>query len=270
MDFESTKTALDRAKRVSPRQVEYWMARDIQVVLGYKTWEGFEQAVQRAMRACEQFGEDVQNHFRQTSKMIETGKTAQRPVLDYFLDRYACYLIAMNGDSSIPQIATAQSYFAVQTRRQEIADAEAMLDKRLEQRARLTTAVVKLNMAAKAAGVQNFAFFHDAGYKGLYEMGLGDIKKKKGLTDKDELYDHASRAELAANEFHKTQTEQKILRGNVQGQVQAQQAHWQVGQEVRAAIRKIGGNMPEDIPPEASLKKLASERKAKQKLLKKR
>jgi len=270
MDLESTKTALDQAKRVSPRQVEFWMARDIQVALGYQRWENFEDVIKKAMTACEQSGEDVQNHFRQTTKMVSIGSGAQRPVADYFVDRYGCYLIAMNGEPALPQIAAAQTYFAVQTRRQEIADAEAMLDKRLEQRARLTTAVVKLNMAAKAAGVQNFAFFHDAGYKGLYEMGLGDIKKKKGLADKDELYDHASRAELAANEFHKTQTEQKILRGNVQGQTQAQQAHWQVGQEVRAAIRKIGGTMPEDIPPEASLKKLASERKAKQKLLKKR
>ncbi|MGE0278944.1 MAG: DNA damage-inducible protein D [Nitrospiraceae bacterium] len=270
MDIESTKTALDQAKRVSPRQVEYWMARDIQVVLGYRTWEGFEAAIHRAIKACEQSGEEPEKHFRQTSKMIEVGKTAQRPVVDYFMDRYACYLVAMNGDPSISQIATAQTYFAVQTRRQEIADAESMLDRRIEHRQRLTTSVKKLNMAAKAAGVQNFAFFYDAGYKGLYEMGLSDIKKKKGLSNKDDLYDRAGRAELAANDFHKTQTEQKIIREKVQGQTQAQHAHWQVGQEVRATIRKIGGTMPEDMPPEASLAKLASERKAKQKQLKKK
>lgn len=261
MNSNSTKTALDIAKKLSPRQVEYWKARDIQVVLGYKTWEGFEAAIERAIKACKEVGEVPENHIRQTSKMIETGKTAQRAVLDYFLDRYGCYLIAMNGDPSIPQIAAAQTYFAVQTRRQELADEHALLDKRIEQRARLKNAVAKLNMTAKAAGVQNFAFFHDAGYKGLYEMGLADIKKRKGLAPEQELYDHAGRAELAANEFHKTQTEQKLIRDGVQGQKFAEGAYQQVGQEVRSAIRKIGGVMPENMAPEASIKKLTNERK---------
>lgn len=105
MDLESTKTALDSVKKLSPRQVEYWMARDIQVMLGYQRWENFEDVIKKAMVACEQSGEDPQKHFRQTAKMIEVGKTAQRSVSDYFMDRYACYLIAMNGHPSIPQIA---------------------------------------------------------------------------------------------------------------------------------------------------------------------
>ena len=263
MDLEGTIAALDSAKQIAPGKVEYWLARDIQVVLGYKRWENFEDAIQRARRACEKGGENPNDHFRQTAKMIEIGKTAQRRVVDYFLDRYACYLVAMNGDPSISQIAAAQRYFAIQTRKQELHEDGALFDKRIEQRKRLTTAVVKLNMAAKTAGVQNFALFHDAGYRGLYEMGLGEIKKKKGLSDKEDLYDRAGRAELAANEFHKTQTEEKIAKDRIQGQLPAQQTYKQVGQEVRAAIRKIGGTMPEDMKPEESLKKLERERKKK-------
>ena len=263
MNFDGTIVALDTAKKVAPSKVEYWMARDIQVVLGYKTWEGFEPAIKRAMRACEETGEEPQKHFRQTSKMVRIGSDTRRAITDYFMDRYACYLVAMNGDSSISQIAAAQRYFAVQTRKQEIHEEGELLDKRIEQRKRLKTAVVKLSMAAKLAGVQNFALFHDAGYRGLYEMGLGEIKKKKGLSDKEDLYDRAGRAELAANEFHKTQTEEKIAKDGLQGELQAQQTYKQVGQEVRAAIRKIGGTMPEDMKPEESLKKLERERKKK-------
>lgn len=263
MAIESTISALDTAKKLAPSKVEYWMARDIQVVLGYKTWEGFEPAIKRAMRASEESGEESRKHFRQTTKMVRIGNDTQRAITDYFLDRYACYLVAMNGDSSIPQIAAAQRYFAVQTRKQELHDESAPLDRRIEQRKRLTTAVVKLNMAAKSAGVQNFALFHNAGYRGLYEMSLGEIKRKKGLSDKEDLYDRAGRAELAANEFHKTQTEEKIAKDGMRGQSPAEQTYKQVGQEVRAAIRKIGGTMPEDLKPEESLKKLESERKKK-------
>lgn len=263
MGLEGTIAALDVAKKVAPSKVEYWMARDIQVVLGYKTWEGFEPAIKRAMRACAESGEEPQKHFRQTSKLVRIGSDTKRAITDYFMDRYACYLVAMNGDPSISQIAAAQRYFAVQTRKQELQEERAPLERRIEQRKRLTTAVVKLNMAANAAGVQNFALFHDAGYRGLYEMGLGEIKRKKGLSDKEDLYDRAGRAELAANEFHKTQTEEKIAKDRIQGQLPAQQTYKQVGQEVRAAIRKIGGTMPEDMKPEESLKKLERERKKK-------
>ena len=268
MGFDRTIVALDTAKKVAPSKVEYWMARDIQVVLGYKTWEGFEPAIKRAMRACQEIGEESQKHFRQTSKLVRIGSDTKRAITDYFMDRYACYLVAMNGDPSISQIAAAQRYFAVQTRKQELQEEGAPLERRIEQRKRLTTAVVKLNMAAKVAGVQNFALFHDAGYRGLYEMGLGEIKRKKGLSDKEDLYDRAGRAELAANEFHKTQTEEKIAKDRIQSELQAQQTYKQVGQEVRAAIRNIGGTMPEDMKPEESLKKL--ERKRNKKLPKPR
>ena len=263
MDSKGAIAALDLAKKVAPSKAEYWLARDIQVVLGYRRWENFEDAIQRAKRACEKGGENPNDHFRQTAKMVRIGSGTQRAITDYFMDRYACYLVAMNGDPSISQIAAAQRYFAIQTRKQELQEDGALLDKRIEQRKRLTTAVVKLNVAAKTAGVQNFALFHDAGYRGLYEMGLGEIKEKKGLSDKEDLYDRAGRAELAANEFHKTQTEDKIARVRIQGQLPAQRSYKQVGQEVRAAIRKIGGTMPEDMKPEESLKKLERERKKK-------
>lgn len=261
MDSKGTIAALDLAKKVAPGKAEYWLARDIQAVLGYKRWENFEDAIQRAKRACEKSGENPSDHFRQTANMVRIGSGTQRAITDYFMDRYACYLVAMNGDPSISQIAAAQRYFAIQTRKQELQEDGALLDKRIDQRKRLTTAVVKLNVAARTAGVQNFALFHDAGYRGLYEMGLGEIKKKKGLSDNEDLYDRAGRAELAANEFHKTQTEEKIARDRIQGQLPAQRTYKQVGQEVRTAIRKIGGTMPEDMKPEESLKKLERDRK---------
>lgn len=263
MDLNDTKNALDTTRKLSPRQVEYWMGRDIQVLLGYRRWENFEDVIKKAMVACEQSGEDPKNHFRQTTKMVAIGSGTQRPVIDYYLDRYGCYLIAMNGDPAVPQIATAQNYFAVQTRKQEIQEEGELLGKRIEQRQRLTTAVVKLNKAASVAGVQNFALFNDSGYRGLYEMGLKDIKRKKGLSDKEELYDRAGRAELAANEFHKTQTEEQIAKGGIHGQQEAEATYKQAGLVVREAIRKIGGTMPEDMQPEPSLKKLERERKKK-------
>lgn len=267
MDLDSTNTALDAAKKLTPKRHEYWMARDLQVVLEYKEWDNFAAVIEKAIRACIESGEAQENHFRPTTKMVGIGSGAQRSIPDYYLDRYACYLIAMNGNPAIQKIAKAQTYFAVQVRRQEIQDEAAPLDKRIAQRQRLKTAVVKLNAAAKAAGVQNFAFFHDAGYRGLYEMGLTDIKRKKGLAHDEDLYDRAGRAELAANEFHKTQTEEKLAKTGLHGQQAAQNTYREVGQQVREAIRKIGGTMPEDMKPEVSIKELERQRKLEQKRL---
>lgn len=245
----------------------YWMARDLQEILGYGTWENFQNVLARAKAACAQSGVAVDDRFRDVTKTIISGKGARTERADAYLDRYACYLVAMNGDPAKPQVAAAQTYFAVQTRRQELTDADAQLDYRHESRQRLTKANRELHSAAKNVGVQNYALFNDAGYKGLYQMGLADIKRRKKLEEKDELFDRCGRAELAANEFRATQAEAKLKRGNIQGEKDAVRTHREVGEEVRKTMLRISGTPPEDLPPEPSLKKLISERAKKQKKL---
>jgi DNA-damage-inducible protein D len=262
-NIQTITEALDGIRRIGPNGVEYWLARDLQGVLAYARWENFEDVIEKARMACKASGADQNDHLLQTAKVITAGKGAQVERKDYFLSRYGCYLIAMNGDPTMPEIATAQTYFAVQTRRQEISDEQAMLEKRAEVRHRVTEATKKVNSAAKTAGVQNYALFHYAGYLGLYTMGLSDIKNKKGIKPSEQLYDRAGHTELAANDFRLTQAAEKITRESIQGERAAMETHKRVGQEVRDAIRKIGGTMPEDLPPEPSLTKLLSPKKAK-------
>jgi DNA-damage-inducible protein D len=260
--IKALNDAFDSIRRVSPTGSEYWMARDLQLVLEYTNWENFENVIQKAKMACQGAGVAADNHFLASEKMVGLGSGAQRGVLDYFLSRYACYLIAMNGDSTKQPIAVAQNYFAIQTRRQELDDVQKRIEKRVELRKRVSNANKALNAAAKKAGVQNYGLFHDAGYRGLYGgIGLSEIKQRKKI--EGELLDHAGRAELAANEFRITQTEQKIALENISGEPNAINTHKTVGAEVRATIKKLGGTMPEDLPPEQSLKKLTSKKHAK-------
>lgn len=257
---------LEFIKHTTKKGGEYWIGRELMSILGYVKWENFESVIEKAKESCASVGEEMLDHFLDARKVIEAGKGAKLERADYYLDRYACYLIAQNGDSAKIEIAAAQTYFAIQTRRQELSDVDNIqLEQRLHLRKRVTKAVKELNQSAKQAGVQNYALFHDAGYKGLYSMGLIDIKKRKNIPSKENLFDRAGRAELAANEFRLTQAEEKIKRDGVSGQKDASAIHHQVGKEVRATIRKIGGVMPEDLPPEKSLKQLTSKTKAIQK-----
>lgn len=250
---------LEKNKRVSGRGAEYWMARDLQPLLGYSRWEGFLNVIEKARMACTSSGVDASDQFRQTTKGITAGKGAQVVRQDFYLSRYACYLVAMNGDTSKPEVGLAQTYFAVQTRRQEIRDQEDVTT-RVELRERVKEANRALGSAAKNAGVQKYALFHDAGYKGLYGMGLSDLKAHKRIDPNDDLLDRAGRVELAANEFRITQTEDKLRRDRVKGEVPAIQTHLDVGEAVRRTIRQLGGTMPEDLPAEASIKRLTSKR----------
>jgi DNA-damage-inducible protein D len=242
----------EEMKRVNDHGAEYWSARDLQPLLGYSQWRRFEDAVQRAITSCSQSGNEPDYHFAGAGKPITGGKGAVQVVDDYHLSRFACYLIAQNGDSRKPEIANAQKYFAIQARRQELSDALAADKERLEIRKHASEEFKALSGAAREAGVQDrmFGVFHDAGYKGLYD-GLGNdaIKQRKGIAKKENLMDRMDTTELAANQFRMTQARDKLARERVNSQQQAIRTHEEVGREVREAIKRIGGAMPENIPP---------------------
>ena len=177
-------------KQTNEHNAEYWRARDLQPLLGYAQWRRFEQAVERAMASCETSGNNPENHFAGAGKMVSLGSGSQRPVDDYHLSRFACYLIAQNGDPRKPEIAHAQQYFAIQTRRQELSDQAAADVERLGLRKQTAEEFKALSGAAQDAGVQSkmFGVFHDAGYKGLYGgLGRDAIKQRKTIADKDNL-----------------------------------------------------------------------------------
>ncbi|MBI5751900.1 MAG: DNA damage-inducible protein D [Hydrogenophilales bacterium] len=246
-------------KQTNDHGAEYWSARDLQSLLGYGQWRRFEDAIKRALSSCEQSGNKPDYHFAGAGKMIELGKGGVREVDDYQLSRFACYLIAQNGDPRKPEIAQAQKYFAIQARRQELTDQLVADVERLELRKQTSAEFKALSGAAQQAGVQNrmFGVFHDAGYKGLYGGLSGeDIKTRKRIPSKENLMDRMNATELAANQFRMTQTRDKLARENIHDQQQAIRAHEQVGKEVRAAITRIGGALPEHIPAAEHIKEV--------------
>lgn len=264
MAYDDYVAKLEACKRVPADGSEYWMARDIQPLLGYASWERFEAVIVRAQQACESAGVDPIHQFHKTANVITAGKGAQLERADWFLSRYGCYLIAQNGDVSKPEVGHAQTYFAVQSRRQELQDKLTDTQRRALLRDRVTDANKKLMEAAKGANVQKYAVFQDAGYKGLYGgLGVDDIKRRKGIPDADQLLDCAGRVELAMNEFKTTQAEAKIVRERVNTEALAIRAHGDVAAEVRTAVRKMGGIMPEDLPAEPNIKKLISPKERK-------
>ena len=254
---------------MTPKGFPYWYGRELMEILGYARWENFRQVIDKAIQACDSSGKFSFNHFRYMAEMIEAGKGAKKKRENAVLSRYACYLIAMNGDPSLPQVGTAQTYFAVQARSQEIEQALTEQQRRLMLRNRVKDANKKLVGAAKAAGVTRFPIFQDAGYKGLYGgRGRDDIKRIKGIPSTDELLDCIDREELAANEFRITQTEAKLKREGIRGEQNAIDAHFTVGKRVRQAIQEIQGTMPEKLPAVPSIKKLAEKQTKDAKLLK--
>jgi len=261
-EYETYVASLEARKNLTGRGREYWLARDLQPLLAYAAWENFEGAIQRARMACESAGGRPDYHFLSTTKKITAGKGAERSVGDYFLSRYACYLIAMNADSAKPEVGFAQTYFAMQTRRQELQDQLTEDEQRIEGRRRVREGNTKLTRVAYSAGVRKLGVFHNAGYKGLYGgLGKEEIKAVKQIPEKDEILDRMGRAELAANEFRITQTEQKLVREGIIGEEPAIQTHGSVGRDVREAIRKIGGTMPEKLQPEQPIKQLIAKRR---------
>jgi len=246
-------------KKTNEHGAEYWSAREIQPLLGYTQWRRFEDAINRALTSCKQSGNEPSHHFAGVGKMIDIGKGGSREVPDYHLSRFACYLIAQNGDPRKPEIANAQKYFAIQARRQEITDAFTADIERLELRKQTAEEFKALSGAARDAGVHDnmFGVFHDAGYKGMYGgLGRDAIKKQKRIPEKENLMDRMDTTELAANQFRMTQTRDKLARERVKDQQSAIRTHEGVGKEVREAIKRIGGTLPEQLPPAEHIKQV--------------
>jgi DNA-damage-inducible protein D len=255
----SGDTGFEQLKSVNQHGAEYWSARDLQPLLGYNHWRSFEKAVAKAITSCQQSGNEPEHHFARARKPIVGGKGAVQEVPDFHLSRFACYLVAQNGDPRKPEIALAQKYFAIQTRRQELSDAYQRDMERLELRKQTTEEFKALSGAARNAGVQHamFGVFHDAGYKGLYGgIGSDEIKERKRIAAGENLLDRMGTTELAANQFRMTQTREKLAKEGVQGQQRAIDTHRQVGKEVRQAIQRIGGTMPESLPPAEPIKQV--------------
>ena len=264
---EYSNKSFEDIKHMDENGIEYWYARELQLVLDYKEWRKFENVIKKAIDACENSGISAFEHFVGADKTIQMPKGATKSIKEYKLTRYACYLIAQNGDSRKEVVALAQTYFAIQTRKQEISEKEYSLltedEKRFYQRNLTRKGNYSLNQAAKNAGVKNFDKFHNSGYKGLYNGETADdIAKRKGLRYREDILDNMGSEELAANLFRITQTESKLKRDNISTEKEANRTHYNIGKNIREVIAKNGGTMPENLPtPKKSLKQLEKENK---------
>lgn len=258
-------------KQLNEDNSEFWFARDIAPLLEYQDWRNFLQVIEKAKTACEVSGYVIADHFGEVTKMVDLGSGAKRGITDYELSRYACYLIVQNGDSSKQVIANGQTYFAMQTRRQELVDERPFAEfsedeRRLMLRGELVHHNKALTAAAKDAGVEttlDYAIFQDHGYRGLYgELSAKEIHARRGLKKSHKILDHMGSTELAANLFRATQTEEKLKRDAVHGKREANQTHHEVGAKVRQTIKELGGTMPEALPtPEKGIKQIEREQK---------
>ncbi len=264
---EYTENMFEDIKHIDEEGKEYWLARELQSTLGYHQWRRFNEVINRAIISCDNSKIEINDHFAKVGKMVDIGSETSRSIDDYKLSRYACYLIAQNGDSRKEVIALAQTYFAIQTRKQELSEKEySMLtedEKRFYQRNLTRKGNYSLNMVARNVGVRNFDKFHNAGYKGLYNgETANDIAKRKKLRYREDILDNMGSEELAANLFRITQTESKLKRDNISSENDANETHYNIGKNIREVIAKNGGTMPENLPtPEKSLKELEKEKK---------
>lgn len=248
---------LGTLKRVSKNGTQFWLARELQHLLGYSKWSNFQNAIKRAQDSCDSGKRAATNHFAEVGKMVAIGSESERPVKDYALTRFACYLIAMNGDSSKPEIAAAQEYFAVETRKSELALQIQQAKARIEYREDVKINNKKLSDAAHAAGVLNFAKFHNAGYEAMYGgLNSSEIKEYKGIPENQSLLDRIGRAELAANNFRITQAETKLQVENTEGENEAIKVHAETGKLVREAMGKAGKTLPEDLRAEPHIREV--------------
>ena len=259
------KTIFEEIKHINEIGQEYWSARELFAVLEYVKWDKFLNVISKAKQACQNSGLESNDHFPRVEKMVDLGSGAKRDIGDIHLSRYACYLIVQNADPSKEVVALGQTYFAVQTRKQEVLEEQfgnlnSELEKRLFLRKEMSEHNKQLADAARSAGViepWEYAIFQNHGYMGLYNgLGAKEIHAKKELKKSQNILDHMGSTELAANLFRATQTEDKLRRENIKGKHKANQTHYDVGLKVRQTIIELGGTMPEDLPTEESVKKV--------------
>lgn len=265
--LETKNTIFDSIKHIDRDGCEYWSARELMPLLEYTKWQNFHKVIKQAMIACENSDINIDYHFTDISKTINMPKGARKNIIDYKLSRYACYLIAQNGDSKKKIIALAQTYFAIQTRKQELRELDYNSlnedEKRFYQRNLTKKGNYALNIAARNAGVKNFDIFHNYGYKGLYNGETADdIAKRKGLRYREEILDNMGSEELADNLFRIVQTEAKLKNDNIEGESNANMVHYKMGKDIRDFIAYHGGTLPENLPtPSKSLKELEKEQR---------
>lgn len=236
-------------KHINEYGQEYWSSRELAKELEYLDYRKFLNVIDKAKKACENSGEVIHNHFVHMDEMVPIGSGAERPVGTIYLTRYACYLIVQNSDPTKIVVAKGQTYFAIQTRRQETSDSLIEDNNRVLLREEMKKHNTSLMRTASQAGVESFASFQNAGYKGLYGgLTMQDIHSRKKLAKNQKILDHMNSEELAANLFRATQTDAKMKRDNTKGQGNANLAHYEVGQKVRNTIQALGGTMPETLP----------------------
>ena len=263
-----TEESFEKIKHIDENGVEFWYARELMKMLEYSKWGNFIKVINKAKESCENSNINTLDHFADVGKNVKAGATSKE-IQDIKLTRYACYLIAQNGDSRKKAIALAQTYFAIQTRKQELTRKEYEMlsedEKRLYTRKNVTDKNKYLFNTAKSAGVRNYGKFNNYGYRGLYNGETAkDIANRKGISEKEDILDYMSSTELAANLFRITQTDEVLKNKNIDNENDACKTHHNVGQAVRQTIKKIGGTMPEDLPtPNKSIKQIEKEKNKK-------
>lgn len=276
MKNQLTKTKLtifENSKRIDQNGNEFWTARELAKILEYSEYRHFLPVITKAQESCQNSNHKVSDHFEDILDMIELAKGARREIENVKLSRYACYLIVQNSDPSKEIVALGQSYFALQTRLQEIKQMDEYNhlknenEKRLFLRNELTRHNIQLASTAKESGVVDpidYAIFQNHGYKGLYG-GLDNnaIHQKKGLKKSQKILDHMGSTELAANLFRATQTEEKLRREQIKSKTAANKTHFEVGKKVRQTIAELDGVMPENLPTAESIKKIDKPKKPK-------
>jgi DNA-damage-inducible protein D len=264
-----SEQTFENIKHYTDEGIEFWYARELQIVLEYTEWRNFIGVINKAKAACSNSGFNISDHFVDVNKMVGIGSNSEREIEDIMLSRYACYLIVQNGDPRKEVIALGQTYFAVKTRQQELIENYDALNenqKRLAIRQEMIEHNKSLAEAAQLAGVtdpKDYAIFQNMGYQGLYGgLGMKEIHSRKGLKKSEKILDNMGSTELAANLFRATQTDEKLRRENIKGKVRANRTHYEVGSKVRQTIKDLGGTMPEDLPtPEKSIRQIEKEQK---------
>lgn len=265
-DAEGHHSPFEQIKRTNDAGVEFWSSRDFAGVLGYENYRNFEGVIEKAKLSCFNSGNRIEDHFVDLDEMVLIGSGAERRIKTTFMSRYACYLAIQNADPKKEIVAHGQTYFAIQTRRQELADKNIEEERRLLLREEMRRHNVQLMGAAKVAGViepKDYAIFQNHGYMGLYGgLKQDDIHRRKGLKKSQKILDHMGSTELAANLFRATQAEEKLRRDDVKGKDAANMTHRKVGEKVRKTIHELGGTMPEDLPTVDSIKKIETKKRS--------